>query len=100
MQTLKQISLIVEKRVVKKSKDVNYEIFSITTAKDALDKDFYPKVSVGVTSVSQIEAEITEYQYKIDYRKKILQEIADLDKRKAKHTDYEEAVKYYIENNK
>lgn len=99
MQSIKQVSLIVEKRVDKKTKDVNYEIFTVTTAKDALDKDFYPKVSVGVTSVSQIEAEIIEYQYKIDYRKKILAEIADLDKRKAKHSNAEDAVKYYLENN-
>ena len=99
MQPLK-ISLIVEKRVDKKAKKVNYEIFHIITAKDALGKEFYPKQSVGTIGIKQLEAEILEHQYQIDYRKQVLKEIADLEKRKADHSNAEEAVKDYIKNNK
>ena len=96
MQPLK-ISLIVEKRVDKKLKKITYEISHIITAKDALGNEFYPKQSVGTTSVKQLEAEIEEYGYQIDYRKKVLEEIADIEKRKAFSTKPEKAVENYIE---
>lgn len=99
MQPLK-ISLIVEKRVDKKLKKTTYEIFHIITAKDALGNEFYPKQSVGSTSVKQLEAEIEEYGYQIDYRKQVLAEIADLESRKALSTKAEKAIEKYIEYKK
>jgi len=99
MQPLK-ISLIIEKRVDKKNKEVKYEVFHIITAKDALGVEFYPKQSVGTTSVKLLEAEVVEFEHQINYRKQVLREIESLKTRKAQHTNYEDAVKDYIKNNK
>ena len=99
MQPLK-ISLIVEKRVDQKAKVVRWEIFHIITAKDALGKEFYPAQSVGTISVKQLQAEIEEHQYQMDYRNQVLKEIEHLEKIKAKHSNREKAVEEYIKNYK
>ena len=99
MQPLK-VSLVVEKHKDKKSRKVKYEVFHIITAKDALGVEFYPKQSVGTIDVQQLEAEILEHQYQIDYRKQVLAEIEDVERRKALSTNTKLAVAKYIEYKK
>lgn len=99
MKPLK-ISIIVEKKKVKKSRDFTYEVFHIIKATDALGVEFYPKQSVGTISIKQLEAEIIEHQYQIDYRKQVLEEIANLNKTKSMSTDSQSAVDKYLEYKK
>lgn len=76
--------IIVRKIKGKKKTDTQqYEIFHIVESKDILEKTIYAKQSVGITSVDALKGEIMEYELQVEYRKRVLDEIANIEKKKA-----------------
>lgn len=84
--------IIVEKKIEKKLKKVYYEVFQISEYEDVLGKTARIKQLAGPTTVDQLNKEIAGYQEQIDYRQQILDEIADIENRKAMSTKLEDVL--------
>lgn len=83
------MNIFIEKKIEKKLKKTYYEVFHITEYEDVLGNTARIKQLAGPTTVEALNKEIAGFQEQIDYRKQILDEIADIEKRKAMSTKLE-----------
>lgn len=86
------IHIIVEKKTEKKLKKTYYEVFHVTEYEDVLGKPARIKQLAGPTTPEALTKEIANLQEQIDYRQQVLDEIADIEKRKATHTKLEDVL--------